>query len=115
MVDRSKNLMAYNRYDTQDGHGGRREEHHAEMREESIMAIQEIVPQMVEQICIRTWNEALQRLIGAIEYDINTCVHIAFESGEEIFKSEKARKYVSDAIVKRLKTELKNCNNITIK
>ena len=44
MVDRSKNLMAYNRYDTQDGHGGRREEHHAEMREESIMAIQEIVP-----------------------------------------------------------------------
>ena len=33
MVDRSKNLCAYNRFDTQDGHGGRAEEHRQEMRE----------------------------------------------------------------------------------
>lgn len=99
---------------TRDGHGGRAEEHHAEMREESLRAIQETVPYMVEQICNRTWNEALARLIGALEYDINACVNIAFENGEEIFRSEKAKKYVSNAIVKTIQAELKNVKNISI-
>ena len=114
-----KNLCAVSymrqRSDTQDGHGGRYEQHHAEMREESMKAIQEVVPSMVEEICVRTWNEALERLLGAIEYDITTCVNIAFENGEDIFKSEKAKKYISNAVMKAIKSELKSIKNLNIK
>lgn len=41
-------------------------------------------------------------LIGALEYDIETCVHVAVGSFEEIYKSGKVEKLCSDAIIQEL-------------
>ena len=55
-----------------------------------------------------------QNLIGALEYDIQTCVHIAINSFEEIYKSDKVEKICSDAIMKELKKKI-SVNDLKIK
>ena len=98
-----------------DYHGGRAAQHHAEMRQEAIKAIQEFVPQIVETICTEIWNDALQRLVGAMEYDVNTCVNIAFDDAEKIFKSKEAQKFISDKIVNELQREIDKIGTIKIR
>lgn len=98
-----------------DYHGGRAAQHHAEMRQEAIKAIQEFVPQIVETICTAIWNDALQRLVGAMEYDVNTCVNIAFDDAEKIFKSKEAQKFISDKIVNELQREIDKIGTIKIR
>ena len=100
---------------TRDYHGGRAAQHHAEMRQEAIKAIQEFVPQIVETICTAIWNDALQRLVGAMEYDVNTCVNIAFDDAEKIFKSKEAQKFISDKIVNELQREIDKIGTIKIR
>jgi len=96
------NLAAYRR--TQDGHGGRSAEHRAEMQQIAEKAIREIVPQMAAEI----FNDTIERLIDAMEYDIETIVNISFDDAQDIFTSKKARKYVSDRIMRDITAQLKN-------
>ena len=96
------NLAAYCR--TQDGHGGRSAEHRAEMQQIAEKAIREIVPQMAAEI----FNNAIERLIDSMEYDIETIVNISFDDAQDIFTSKKARKYVSDRIMRDITSQLKN-------
>ena len=77
--------------------------------------IQEFVPQIVETICTAIWNDALQRLVGAMEYDVNTCVNIAFDDAEKIFKSKEAQKFISDKIVNELQREIDKIGTIKIR
>ena len=107
----SNNLAAYRR--TQDGHGGRAAEHRAEMQQIAEKTIRELVPQMAAEI----FNDAIERLIGAMEYDIETIVNISFDDAQDIFTSKKARKYVSNRIMRDITAQLKNMkiSNATIK
>ena len=100
---------------TRDYHGGRAAQHHAEMRQIALQVVQEFVPRIVETICTEIWNDALQRLVGAMEYDVNTCVNIAFDDAEKIFKSKEAQKFVSDKIVKELQREIDKIGTIKIR
>ena len=54
-------------YFTRDGHGGHAFEHHQEMRQIALATINEVVPPMINDICIQICTEALQDVIGAIE------------------------------------------------
>ena len=99
---------------TRDYHGGRARQHHAEMRQIALQTVQEVVPRLVDEICTTIWNDALQRLVGAIDYDVNTCVSIAFDDAEKIFKSKEAQKFVSDKIVKELQREIDKIGAIKI-
>lgn len=98
------------RFDTQDGHGGRAEQHHREMREEAVKAIRELVPKMIDElvppIAAAIYNEAITRLVGAITYDIETCVEVAFSTGEEIFSDKRVKQMISDRIMKEIKAQL---------
>jgi len=87
---------------TQDGHGGRAAEHHAEMRSIAEEVIREKVPLMAAEI----YNEAISRMIGALEYDIKTIVEISFEDANSILTSEKTRRIVSDRILREIKAKL---------
>ena len=100
---------------TRDYHGGRAAQHHAEMRQIALQVVQEFVPRIVETICTEIWNDALQRLVGAMEYDVNTCVNIAFDDAEKIFKSKEAQKFISDKIVKELQREIDKIGTIKIR
>lgn len=87
---------------TQDGHGGRSAEHREEMRQIAKEVVQELAPQIAAQI----YNEALQRLVGALQYDIETIVSVSLEDAKNIFNSAQCRKIISDRIMRELKARL---------
>lgn len=91
-----------------DGHGGNSIRHRAEMRKIAEEAINDLVPHIAEKY----FTEAAEKIIGAIQYDIETIVSVAVDSGEEIFNSKKCKQVISDRIVKEIKASL---SNITIK
>ena len=100
---------------TRDYHGGYARQHHAEMRQIALQTVQEVAPKLVDEICTAIWNDALQRLVGAMEYDVNTCVSIAFDDAEKIFKSKEAQRFISDKIVKELQREIDKIGTIKIR
>lgn len=69
------------------------------------------VPQMIrdeaQPMIERACREMARTMIGAITYDIRTCVDLSFDDADDIFHSEKARKFVSDTIVRRIEARLK--------
>ena len=105
-------IRCFNR-STQDGHGGRAEEHRKEMRQIAESAIKELVPDMAMQI----YADTVQDMLNALEYDIETIVSISFDDAQDIFTSNKARKYVSDMIMREIINHLKSTKfpGVTIK
>lgn len=97
------------RFDT---HGGHAQEHQEEMAQIAQQVVIQTVPPMVEEIFAKLWNEAAERLIGAIEWDIQEVVSVAFDDMGEVFHSEKFRKVISSKIMEAIK---KNIKGITIK
>lgn len=80
--------------------------HVAEMHRVAAEEIERLVPKMIEEECTRIFNRAIDSIMGAITYDINTSLTIAFDDLDYMFKSSKARKIVSDRILKTIKRQL---------
>ena len=95
---------------TRDGHGGKAEEHKAEMRKIAEQAIYDLVPTISAEI----YNNALQRLLGAIQYDVESVVQVGIDGIGEIFNGHKVKKIISDRIMQEMKARLTDIN-ITIK
>ena len=91
---------------TRDGHGGRAEEHKAEMRKIAEEAIYDLVPTISAEI----YNNAVQRLIGAIHYDVESVVSVAVDGIGEIFNGHKVKKIISDRIMQELQARLTDIN-----
>ena len=87
---------------TRDGHGGKAEEHKAEMRKIAEETIYELVPKISAEI----YNNALQRLLGAIHYDVESVVSVAVDGIGEIFNGHKVQKIISDRIMQEMKARL---------
>ena len=73
--------------------------------------IEEIVP----RLCAEIYNDSLTRLIGAINYDVNTAVDISIGDMGELVAGSKLSKFMSDVIMKEMKVHLKSIKGITIK
>lgn len=111
-------------------HGQNSEAHRREMVNAAEMVVATNVPQMIEnmvegmikkkieesvpRICVEIYNDSLTRLIGAIEYDVNTAVDISVGDMGEIVAGSKVSKFISNAIMKELKVKLKNGKGFTI-
>lgn len=95
---------------TRDYHGGRAAQHHAEMRQIALKTVNEVVPPMIEEICIKICTEALQDVIGAIEWDIEEVVNVSFDDMHNVFNSEKFRNVISTKIMDSIKKNLNNPN-----
>ena len=70
--------------------------------------IQRIVPELCESICIKAFQSTLNAVMRAFEYDINTVLTLSFGDLESMFRSQKARKFISDAITKEVRKSLNN-------
>jgi len=99
---------------TRDYHGGRAAQHHAEMRQIALKTVNEVVPQMIEETCVKICTAALEDVIGAIEWDIEEIVNVSFDDMHNVFNSEKYRKVISTKIMDSIKKNLNN-SNIRIK
>ena len=82
--------------------GGKAEEHKAEMRKIAEETIYELVPKISAEI----YNNALQRLLGAIHYDVESVVSVAIDGVGEIFNGHKVQKIISDRIMQEMKARL---------
>ena len=109
-----ENLMAMS-IGTQDGHGGRAAEHYKEIEEiaEKVVNLRlerftEEIKEMILVAQYQAYEQALNDVLGVLEYDIHSVTKIGIEGCREIFEGEKAQKFISDQIVKRIVKELKN-------
>lgn len=93
---------------TRDYHGGRAAQHHAEMRQIALETIKEVVPQMIEETCVKICTAALEDVIGAIEWDIEEIVNVSFDDMHNVFNSEKFRKVISTKIMDSIQKNLNN-------
>jgi len=66
----------------------------------------EVVEELAPQIAAQIYNEALQRLVGALQYDIETIVSVSLEDAKNIFNSSQCRRIISDRIMKELMSRL---------
>ena len=72
----------------------------------------EAVFEYAPEIAASIYNSAIERLVGALQYDIDTIVAVSLQDVGEIFNSNKCRQIISDRIMKEIKAQLKD---ITIK
>lgn len=112
-------------------HGQNSEAHRREMVNAAEMVVATNVPDMIEnlvdgmiekkieeivpRLCAEIYNDSLTRLIGAINYDVNTAVDISIGDMGELVAGSKVSKFISDAIMKELKVKIKSGKGFTIK
>ena len=91
----------------QDGHGGHRAEHLAEMRQIASEVADVKIAAIVPQIQTAALQQAKDDLLRAIAFDVETVVNIAFQNGENIFRDSKTQKVVAEAITQEIRKQLK--------
>ena len=103
-----KNLVGHFLH-TQDGHGGRAEEHRSEMEEIARRVYAEEYAQIEErmyQIAYEAYKQAIEDMLHALEYDIESVTRIGIDGCREIFEGKKAQKFISDHIMKEIFKQL---------
>jgi len=84
------------------------QQHVPEMHQIAIEEIEKNVPDIVRRECASLINEAVHAMIGAMHYDINTTLEIAFNDLNSMFTSSKARSFVSDTITQAITKQLQD-------
>ena len=106
--EKPKNLVSAAR-NTQDGHGGRAEEHRSEMEEIARRACAEEIAKLEErmyEIAYAAYAQAIEDLLHALEYDVESVTRIGLDGCREIFEGKKAQKFISDHIMKEIVKQL---------
>ena len=110
----SENLLSFRKGGTWDGHGGHAEEHRAEMTEiaREVYATErtkdmEKIERMVQEKMYLAYEQAMQDVLRALEYDVQSVTRIGIDGCRDIFESKQAQKYISDQVMKTIKKELK--------
>ena len=108
-----ENLIARS-LNARDGHGGRAEEHHREMKEiaEEVFfnekeALMEEIQEMIFQSQYQAYEQALSDVMGVLEYDIHSVTKIGIQGCKDVFEGEKAQKFISDQMMKTIIKGLK--------
>ena len=94
------------RRNTQDGHGGRAEEHRAEIRQIAKEIAEQKLAAIVPQIQAVALQQARDDLLRAIAFDVETVVEIAFHNGEKIWRDSKTQKAVAESIMREIRKRL---------
>ena len=86
--------------------------HHVpEMHNIAVEEIQRIVPELIHREATRLFNEAVRAMIGALHYDIEVSLEIAFRELGEMYRDKRTQKFISDTICKAIEKRL---NSITL-
>ena len=106
--EKPKNLVSAAR-NTQDGHGGRADEHRAEMEEIARRVCAEECAKLearMYEIAYEGYSQAIKDFLHAIEYDVESVTRIGFDGCRDIFEDKKAQKFISDHIMKEIQKQL---------
>ena len=107
-----ENLLAQS-INTQDGHGGRAEQHRSEMEEiacevyaEKHARLMEEIDEKIRVAQYQAYNQALEDVMRVLEYDIESVTRIGIEGCRDIFEDKKAQKFISDYVMKEIRKQL---------
>ena len=92
---------------TQDGHGGRAEEHHREMAQIAEQIVQNRIAEVIPEVRRAAAEKAYSNLLEALSFDVTSAVNIGFENGEKIFSDSKTQKIIADAVMREVRKQLK--------
>ena len=105
----SKNLLAFDHRYTQDGHGGKAEEHRAEMENVARKICAEELAQIesrMYEIAYQAYRQAVEDVLRALEYDIESVTRIGIEGCRDIFEDKKVQKFISDYVMREIRKQL---------
>lgn len=69
--------------------------------------IQEVVPQMVEDVCLRVIKDYLNsNLNGSLQYDIHSLASVSISDFNKMFKSEQFSRFISDAVTDEIRKRI---------
>ena len=91
---------------TQDFHGGRADEHRAEMRQIAEEIADQKIAAIVPQIQAAALQQARDDLLRAFAVDVETIVHVAFQNGETIFRDKKTQRVIANNIMREIRKRL---------
>ena len=91
---------------TQDGHGGRAEEHRAEMEQIAERKADEKLAAIIPQIQAAALWQAREDLLRALSFDVETVVSIAFANGETIWRDSKTQKVIAHSLMREIRKRL---------
>ena len=58
------------------------------------------------EIAYAAYTQAIEDLLHALEYDIESVTRIGFDGCRDIFEDKKAQKFISDHIMKEIQKQL---------
>ena len=91
---------------TQDGHGGKSEQHQAEMRQIAEEIAEQKLAAIIPQIQAAALQQARDELLRALAFDVETVVEVAFENGEKIFRDKRTQRVIADNIMQEIRKRL---------
>lgn len=91
---------------TQDGHGGRAEQHRAEMEQIAERIADQKLSAIVPQIQAAALQQARDELLRTIAFDVETVVQVALHNGETIFRDKKTQRVIADNIMREIRKRL---------
>ena len=91
---------------TQDGHGGRAEQHRAEMEQIAERIAEQKIAAIVPQIQAEALQQARDDLLRAFSFDVETIVSIAFHNGETIWRDSRTQRAVAESIMREIRKRL---------
>ena len=69
--------------------------------------IQEVVPQMVEDTCLRVIKDYLNSsLNGSLQYDVHSLANVSIADFNKMFKSEQFSRFISDAVTDEIRKRI---------
>ena len=95
------------RYNKNDGHGGRAEEHRQEMTYIAEQVVQQKLTDIIPEIQRQAYSTAYNDIVNTLSFDVESAVNIGFANGETIFKDKKTQKVVADAVMREIRKQLK--------
>lgn len=91
---------------TQDGHGGRAEQHRTEMERIAEEIADRKIAAILPQIQAAALQQARDDLLRAFAVDVETVVAVAFRNGEKIWRDSKTQKVVVESIMREIRKQL---------
>ena len=90
----------------QDGHGGRAEQHRAEMEQIAEQIAERKIAEMIPEIQRVAYISAYNDVVNALSFDVTTAVSVAFENGAQIFYDSRTQKVIADAVMHEVRKGL---------
>ena len=71
---------------------------------------EECMERAMYEIARAAYEQAVKDFLGALDYDVESITRIGFDGCRDIFEDRKAKKYISDHIMKEIQKRLNGKN-----